>query len=321
MNARTAQRSEALTTRTDRLLVLQTLTLVALAAVAAAIFAAAARMIARPLARLTAVTRRIAGGDWTERAPAEGVTELRRLAADFNEMTDAVQRDLTARKAAERRLQTIADSVPGAVFHFSVDGDGALTARFFSRGGEQLDFRSFAREVVADDRGAWLDGMLEAAREGSAWHHEYRVHAEGGGVAWMEASALARDGQLYGYVTDVTERKALEAQLTHAREAAESADRAKSRFLATISHELRTPLVAVSGTLDVLSTTELTAEQRDLTEIALRSARSLLALIGDVLDFSKIEAGHVDIVLAPVDVGALVHDLAAQHRQAAQARA
>jgi len=112
VNARTAKRSEALTTRTDRLLVLQTLTLIALAAVAAAIFAAAARMIARPLARLTGVTRRIAGGDWTERAPAEGVTELRRLAADFNEMTDAVQRDLIARRAAEQRLQTIADSVP-----------------------------------------------------------------------------------------------------------------------------------------------------------------------------------------------------------------
>ena len=101
-----------------------------------------------------------------------------------------------------------------------------------------------------------------------------------------------------GYVTDVTERKALEAELRNAREQAETADRAKSRFLATISHELRTPLVAVSGTLDVLSTTRLTAEQRDLTEIALRSARSLLALIGDVLDFSKIEAGHLDIVTA-----------------------
>ena len=68
----------------------------------------------------------------------------------------------------------------------------------------------------------------------------------------MEARALARDGELYGYVADITERKALEQELTTAREAAESADRAKSRFLATISHELRTPLVAVSGTLDVL---------------------------------------------------------------------
>ena len=139
-----------------------------------------------------------------------------------------------------------------------------------------MDFRSFARNVLADDRGEWLDGMVAAARSGRPWHHEYRVHAPDGGIAWMEAQALGSpnhdgSGELYGYVADITQRKALEAELTEAREAAESADRAKSRFLATISHELRTPLVAVSGTLDVLSTTRLTPEQRDLNEIALRS--------------------------------------------------
>jgi signal transduction histidine kinase/CheY-like chemotaxis protein/HPt (histidine-containing phosphotransfer) domain-containing protein len=332
VDARTARRSDELTRRTDRLLVIQTLTLVTLGLVAAALFVLAAQRIAQPLQRLTAVTRRIAQGDWSTRAPTEGVVELKRLGENFNEMADAVERDLAARRAAEaearsaeRRLQTIADRVPGAVFQFAVDADGALSARFFSRGGEHMDFRSFARNVLADDRGAWLDGMVGAARAGTAWHHEYRVHAEDGGVAWMEAHALGSpnadgSGELYGYVTDVTERKALEAELRNAREQAEAADRAKSRFLATISHELRTPLVAVSGTLDVLSTTRLTAEQRDLTEIALRSARSLLALIGDVLDFSKIEAGHLDIVTAPVDVGALVGDLAAQHRQAAAAK-
>ncbi len=124
--------------------------------------------------------------------PSDGVVELKQLAADFNEMTDAVERDLAARRAAEHRLQTIADRVPGAVFQFSVDDDGALSARFFSRGGAHLDFRSFAREVIPDDRGAWLDGMLDAARRGGAWHHEYRVHADGGGIAWMEAHALGQ---------------------------------------------------------------------------------------------------------------------------------
>ena len=140
------------------------------------------------------------------------MAELKRLAADFNEMTDAVERDLAARRAAEdearnaeQRLQTIADRVPGAVFQFSVDDDGALAARFFSRGGEHLDFRSFAREVLADDRGEWLDGMLAAARSGGTWHHEYRVHADGGGIAWMEARALApTDGSASSTATSPT---------------------------------------------------------------------------------------------------------------------
>ena len=276
------------------------------------------------------MTRRIAQGDWSTRAPTEGVLELTRLGQNFNEMADAVERDLAARRAAEaeakdaeQRLQTIADRVPGAVFQFSVDADGALSARFFSRGGRAHGLpllRARTSWPTTAARGSTACSTRPAPAR--AWHHEYRVHAptaadrlDGG------ARAPAGGGELYGYVTDITERKALEAELRSAREQAEAADRAKSRFLATISHELRTPLVAVSGTLDVLSTTPLTAEQRDLTadRHALRPL-SLLALIGDVLDFSKIEAGHLDIVTAPVDVGALVEDLAAQHRQAAAAK-
>jgi PAS domain-containing protein len=83
------------------------------------------------------------------------------------------------------------------VFQFSVDRERALSVRFFSRGGsvhgieanQGLEFRSFARAVVADDRGEWLDHMVAAARSGAAWHHEYRVHAPDGGIAWMEARA------------------------------------------------------------------------------------------------------------------------------------
>ena len=152
--------------------------------------ALAARTIARPLARLTAVTRRIAGGDWSERAPAAGVAELRELAGDFNDMADAVAHDLAGRRRAERearqashRLRTIADRVPGAVFQFHVGVDGGLSVRFASRddsihglaGDSEVDFPSVARAVHADDRGAWLDSMTAAARAGGPWRHEYRI--------------------------------------------------------------------------------------------------------------------------------------------------
>lgn len=337
VDVRTSRRSEALQSRTDHLLVAQTLILVLLGLVVLVLLTLAVRMIARPLQRMTAVTRRIAGGDWSDRAPADGVLELRRLAGDFNAMADAVQRDLAARRTAEedardaeQRLQTIADRVPGAVFQFHVDPDAALSVRFASRdasvhgvaANQGVDFPAVSRAVLADDRGAWLDSMVAAARNGTTWRHEYRIYTPAGEVAWMQAQAVARawpdgSGDLYGYVADVTERKALEADLRQAREEAESADRAKSRFLAMMSHELRTPLVAVTGTLEVLSLRELDAEQRDLVDVATRSARSLLAVIGDVLDFSKIEAGHLDLVAAPVSLGRLVDDLAAQHRQAA----
>jgi len=334
VDARTSARSAALQARTDKLLVSQTGILALLGLTLLVTLALAARLIARPLARLTAVTRRIAGGDWSERAPAAGVAELRELAVDFNEMADAVERDLAGRRRAEReardasqRLRTIADRVPGAVFQFHVDIDGGLSVRFASRDGsvhgvaEEVDFPSVARAVDADDRGAWIDSMVAAAQQGGPWHHEYRIHTADGELRWMQAQAIGQpagdgSGELYGYVADVTGRKALEAQLRRAREAAESADRAKSAFLAMMSHELRTPLVAVTGTLEILALGDLDDEQRELVDVATRSARSLLGIIGDVLDFSKIEAGHLDLVPAPTALGTLVEDVVVQYRLA-----
>ncbi|MEA2243401.1 MAG: two-component system, NarL family, sensor histidine kinase EvgS [Solirubrobacteraceae bacterium] len=340
VDTRTSARTAALQARTDRLLVSQTGILVLLGITLLLTLVLAARTIARPLTRLTAVTRRIAGGDWSQRAPAAGVGELRELAADFNEMADAVAHDLAGRRLAEReardaseRLRTIADRVPGAVFQFHVGVDGGLSVRFASRdgsvhgvaGNQDVDFPSVARAVDADDRGAWLDSMVAAARAGGPWRHEYRIHTRSGEIAWMQAQAIGQpagdgSGELYGYVADVTERKALEAELRRAREAAESADRAKSAFLAMMSHELRTPLVAVLGTMELLGLGDLDREQRGLVDVATRSARSLLGVIGEVLDFSKIEAGHLDLVPVPTAVGALVGDVVMQHRLTAPSR-
>ncbi|WP_026910813.1 ATP-binding protein [Patulibacter minatonensis] len=111
-----------------------------------------------------------------------------------------------------------------------------------------------------------------------------------------------------------------QSDLLRAREAAETADRAKSAFLAMVSHELRTPLVAVTGTLEVLALDELEDRQRELVDVALRSASTLLAVIGDVLDFSKIESGHLDLDPRPVVVGRVVEELAAQYRHTASAK-
>jgi signal transduction histidine kinase/DNA-binding response OmpR family regulator len=96
-----AAREAALERRTAQLLVVQTAILIFLGITLLATMVVAARLIARPLVRLTAVTRRIALGDWSQHAPAGGVAELRSLAENFDAMADAVQRDLDARRRAE----------------------------------------------------------------------------------------------------------------------------------------------------------------------------------------------------------------------------
>ncbi len=165
--------------------------------------------------------------------------------------------------------------------------------------------------VHPDDIENTRNELLNITQGRGAFTFQNRVRNKAGGyinLQWYSAADL-ESGKLYASAVDVTAQQDTLQALINAKNAAESADRMKSEFLATMSHEIRTPMNGVLGMLGLLLRTPLNDEQKHRMEIAQSSARSLLAIINDILDFSKVEAGKLDIEQVDFDLQALLEDI------------
>ena len=178
--------------------------------------------------------------------------------------------------------------------------------------------------VHRSDRSAYLGALSQAFTAAAPATAELRLRRGtaisdellGERYVWVEMHCrplVGGDGRPEGVVAvthDISVRQAQETELRIAREAAERANLAKSRFLAHMSHELRTPLNAIIGFSEILENQMIPnldlARQREYANLIHTSGQHLLDVVNGILDMSKIESGTFEILVETTDIAPLV---------------
>ncbi|KRP99221.1 histidine kinase [Bradyrhizobium yuanmingense] len=193
----------------------------------------------------------------------------------------------------------------------------AVEAMLGAQVAQLLGHGLFDRVHVAD-RPAYLTALSDAAR-GEVRSVEFRLRrepaAERGQVdfIWVEmrcrpldqdsARDVTCEAEVVAVMRDVTDRKLFEQALDQARSAAEAADAAKTRFLATMSHELRTPLNAIIGFSEMIAQEQAlmlgAAQRKEYAQLINDSGQHLLSVVNGILDMSKMESGNFEIASEP----------------------
>jgi len=177
---------------------------------------------------------------------------------------------------------------------------------------------------VATALPALQQGRISVLPDGTRLHDEQIVTVAGARwLAWRDVVVWTEKDkctEVQSVGRDVTDRIEAERALAEARDAAEAASGAKSRFLAMVSHEIRTPLNGILGMADLLLDTQLSPEQATYIKATKTSGDALLSLIEEILDFSKIEAGKIELATQPFSLTALVEDVVELLAPRAQAK-
>jgi len=219
--------------------------------------------------------------------------------ADQNwELRDAEER---ARSFVEAQGDVIVRRNADGAITYANDAFCALAGR--SR--EALLASAFRLEVAEQ-------GAAAVLADGTRIHDQRLKSAQGERwIAWREVTVrgAGEKPEIQSVGRDVTDRTHTERALADARDQAEAANQAKSRFLAMVSHEIRTPLNGILGMADLLLDTPLAPEQTTYVQAVKTSGDTLLALIDEILDFSKIEAGRFDLEARPFALANLVEEV------------
>src|SRR3984957_13144312 len=229
--------------------------------------------------------------------------ELRRLEAHLEEASDRNWEISEAQERAKNFFEAQGDVIVrrdgGSTITYANDAFCALAGR----PREELLATIFALPVE-------IQGDIANLADGTRVHDQ-KIAAPGGArwIAWREVSVRVDGGsEVQSVGRDMTDRVVAERALGDARDQAEAASRAKSRFLAMVSHEIRTPLNGILGMADLLGDTPLAPEQTTYLTAMKTSGNTLVSFIEDMLDLAKIEAGRLDLTPHPFGLASFVEE-------------
>jgi PAS domain S-box-containing protein len=229
--------------------------------------------------------------------------ELRRLESHLEEASDRNWEISEAQERAKSFFEAQGDVIVRR------DGGGTITyandafCALAGRPRDELLATTFALPVE-------IQGDIANLADGTRVHDQ-KIAAPGGArwIAWREVSVRVDAGsEVQSVGRDMTDRVTAERALADARDQAEAASRAKSRFLAMVSHEIRTPLNGILGMADLLGDTPLSPEQITYLNAMKTSGDTLLSFIDEMLDLAKIEAGRLDLEARPFALAAFVEE-------------
>ena len=215
-------------------------------------------------------------------------------------------------REGEERHRSLVEAFGDSVMHRSADDTIIFTndsfANIFSKPAEKLIGTKFNPQSL---------GMAEnfPPRDQQGVVHEIGISLASGKRWYSWFDVPIRDATtglpaIRSIVRDVTEHKKTELALMQARQKAETASNAKTRFLANVSHEMRTPLNGILGMSDLLRDTKLSPDQCTYNEAIHTSGAALLTLIEDILDITRIEANNFEWRRDEIDLAQQVEHVA-----------
>ena len=240
-----------------------------------------------------------------------------RLYGTFKDITEEVSKHEEEQRMHTRMALALEFSKIG-VWEYRVDNDTLVwDSRMFAIyeppvelfAGELEDWR---KAVHPEDLAAAIQSFKETMLTGKPYIQEFRILTPGNTLKYIRAMASVlhdKEGkvnQLIGVNLDITADVELTLQLEKAKEAAEAANHAQSRFLALMSHEIRTPLNGLIGSLQVLEGLATGNRESQFITQSLSSARTLVAIINDILDYSKAAENRMTLEELPVNLKELL---------------